>query len=82
MAHTHTPRKLPTPEVQDSDFGAFEAAVQAQHQHQQDPEAERLIAWAKARSSHDGYVSWPAYADQLEQLVRQLVATHPTGGRS
>lgn len=70
--------RIPAPDVVDSDFGAFEAAVQAQ----QNQEAERLIAWAKARSSHDGYVSWPSYADQLEQLVRQLLAGQPQGGRA
>jgi len=78
MHPAREPAQIPAPDVVDSDFGAFEAAVQAQ----QDQEAERLIAWAKSRSSHGGYVSWPAYADQLEQLVRQLVAKQPTGSRS
>lgn len=66
---------LPTPDVIDSDFGAFEAAVQAQ----QDREADRLIAWAKAGASHHGYTSLPAYVDRLEALVRQLVDLQ-TGG--
>ncbi|MBK9363037.1 MAG: hypothetical protein IPM99_18985 [Rubrivivax sp.] len=65
------PQQLPLPEVADSDFGAFAAAVQAQ----QASPADRLLAHAKARSTADGYTSWPAYAERLERIVISLMAT-------
>jgi len=67
-------------DVQDSDFGAFEAACQTQAAPDlATSAAHRLLAHAKARSTADGYTSWPAYAERLERLVISLMTVDTRG---
>lgn len=74
-AARHAP--LPVPDVVDSDFGAFEAALRADEREADALDAQvadtLLTALRHQHTSH-GYTSWPAYAEALEVLVRRLVA--------
>lgn len=74
-AARHAP--LPVPDVSDSDFGAFEAALRADERQADARDAHAVDALLTAlRHEHTahGYTSWPAYAQALEVLVRNLLA--------
>ncbi len=88
--HHRRTAPLPVPEVHDSSFGEFEAAMAADDtgadlgafatelaaiaRGAATVRAATLIAQTKRHHTQDGYTSWPAYADALETLVRHLCA--------
>lgn len=68
---------LPVPDVTDSDFGAFEAALRADKRAADAIDAHNadlLLTTLRHQHSAHGYTSWPVYAEALEALVRRLVA--------
>ena len=86
------PAPLPVPDVIDSDFGAFTAALHADDLSHRSPAADAhgtpaatqladaLLAEIRREHTDHGYTSWPAYADALEVLVRQLLTSTGTRG--